>query len=308
LINYHGTLSGSFGALQTSAQATIDTNTPGQVNLVVTSGGAAPNLLQAINFDIPGGVGAVNYNGVGAAPDPGTFWNPVSYESTSSGGILSDGATASPISLTDTSSNHFNPGQGAQGTPGGLEAPYAYENDGTPVVETLSGVPAGTYNLYLYGKNYPYSSRGTTFAVTVGATTYGSQGTVGSSTTSFTLGNDYVVFSNLVVTAGETINFSYAANTGVSGNGEGDFNGLQLVPQSRPVAGSTLIVNGNLVVSGSGGVADSIYYIVTSTNLTTPFANWVPVATNAFDVNGDFSFEGKINAGSQQQYYLIKQP
>src|ERR1700729_4343933 len=56
---------------------------------------------QTINFDIPGGVGAANYNGVGAAPDPGTFWNPVSYESTSSGGILSDGATASPISLTD---------------------------------------------------------------------------------------------------------------------------------------------------------------------------------------------------------------
>jgi autotransporter-associated beta strand protein len=187
---------------------------------------------QTINFDIPGGVGAVNYSGPGAAPDPGLYWNAIAYQSTSSGGLLSDGATTSPVTLTDTSPNYYNPGQESQGTPGGLEAPYAYENNGTPATESLNNVPAGTYNLYLYGKNYPYSNRGTTFSVSVGSTSYGSQSTVGSSTTSFTLGNDYVVFSNVVVTAGETITFTYAANTAVSGNGEGDFNGLQLVNQA----------------------------------------------------------------------------
>jgi len=44
LINYTGTLSGSFGALSTRAQATIDTSTPGEVNLIVTGGGTAANL------------------------------------------------------------------------------------------------------------------------------------------------------------------------------------------------------------------------------------------------------------------------
>jgi fibronectin-binding autotransporter adhesin len=187
---------------------------------------------QTINFDVPGGVGAVNYSGPGADPDPGLYWNAIAYQGTSSGGLLSDGATASPVTLTDSSPNNYNPGQGAQGTPGGLEAPYAYENSGTPATESLNNVPAGKYNLYLYGKNYPYSNRGTTFSVSVETTSYGSQSTAGSSTTSFTLGNDYVVFSNVVVTAGETIAFTYAANTGVSGNGEGDFNGLQLVNQA----------------------------------------------------------------------------
>jgi fibronectin-binding autotransporter adhesin len=187
---------------------------------------------QTINFDVPGGVGAVNYSGPGAAPDPGLYWNAIADKGTSSGGLLSDDVTASPVTLTDTSPNYYNPGQGSQGTPGGLEAPYAYENSGTPATESLNNVPAGKYNLYLYGKNYPYSNRGTTFSVSVGSTSYGSQSTVGSSTTSFTLGNDYVVFSNVVVTAGETITFTYAANTGVSGNGEGDFNGLQLVNQA----------------------------------------------------------------------------
>ncbi len=187
---------------------------------------------QTINFDVPGGVGAVNYSGAGAAPDPGVYWNALAYQGTTSGSLLSDGVTASPITLTDASRNNFNPGQGAQGTQGGLEAPYAYENNGTPVTDTLNNIPAGKYNLYLFGKNYPYSDRGTTFSVSVGSTAYGSQSTVCSSTTAFTPDNDYVVFSNLVAAANGTITFSYAANTGVSGNGEGDFNGVQLVNQA----------------------------------------------------------------------------
>jgi fibronectin-binding autotransporter adhesin len=184
---------------------------------------------QTVNFDTPGGVGAVNYSGPGAAADPGVYWNAIAFQGTTSGALQSDGATASAITLTDTSPGNFNPGQGTQGTPGGLEAPYAYASGGATATETLNNVPAGTYNLYLYGKNYPYSDRGTTFAVSVGGTSVGTLSTVCSTTSSFTQGNDYVEFTNVTVTAGEAITFTYTGNTGVSGNTEGDFNGLQLV-------------------------------------------------------------------------------
>jgi autotransporter-associated beta strand protein len=189
--------------------------------------GSRAARAQTINFDVPGGVGAVNYTGLGGAPGTGVLWNPIAYQGTTSTGLLADGATPSAITLTDTSPNNYNPGQGAQGTQGGLEAPYAYENNGTPATETLSQVPPGTYDLYLYGRNYPYANRGTAFSVSVGATSYGTQSTVGSSDTGFTQGNDYVEFTNVVVGSGGTITFTYAA--GAAGGGEGDFNGLQLV-------------------------------------------------------------------------------
>jgi hypothetical protein len=41
---------------------------------------------QVINFDVPGGMEGVNYSGAGAAPDSGAYWNPVTYQGTTSGG------------------------------------------------------------------------------------------------------------------------------------------------------------------------------------------------------------------------------
>ncbi|HVU27572.1 MAG TPA: carbohydrate-binding protein [Verrucomicrobiae bacterium] len=193
---------------------------------------------QVVNFDAPGGLGGVNYSGAGAAFDSGNYWNPIVKGGTTIGGLLSDGATASSITLTDKSPSNYNPGQGAQGTPAGLEAPFLLENNGAVVMETLNNVPAGIYNLYLYGKNSNDSGgdngdRGTTFTVSVGGTSYGTQSTINSITTSFTKGNDYVEFINLIVETAGTISFTYTANTAATGSHnpqtEGDFNGLQLV-------------------------------------------------------------------------------
>ncbi|HVU27571.1 MAG TPA: glycosyl hydrolase family 28-related protein [Verrucomicrobiae bacterium] len=194
---------------------------------------------QTVNFDAPGGLGAVNYHGQGALIDSGhDYWNPIKQNATTAAATNSDGTTVSTITLTDQSPGSYNPGQGTQGTPAGLESPFLLANNNSAATETLNHVPAGTYNLYLYGKNDDVgdADRGATFTVSVNGTSYGTQSTVNSVTSAFTQGNDYVKFSNLVVGAEGVITFTYTANTAANSHHnpqtEGDFNGLQLIPSS----------------------------------------------------------------------------
>src|SRR5450631_2378152 len=119
---------------------------------------------QVLNFDVPGGAGAVNYSGQGACPDPGNnYWNAiVGGGTTLATSLLSDGVIASPITLTSQLGGTYGT-QGAQGTPAGLQQPYEY-NNAKLQTDTLNHVPAGTYNLYLYGINNT-GTRGTIFTV-----------------------------------------------------------------------------------------------------------------------------------------------
>ena len=239
------------------------------------------NALQAqtVNFDVPGGVGAVNYSGLGAAPGTGIYWNAIAYQGTSSAGLAADGSTSTPVTLTDTSPSNFNPGQGTQGTPGGLQAPYAYAGSSAVVTETLNNVPTGTYNLYLYGKNYPYSDRGTAFSVNAGTNSYGTQSTVCSSDSAFTRGNDYVEFTNLVIGAGGgTITFTYTSGT--NGGGEGDFNGLQLVTvQPASINFDVPGGAGGVNYSGLGAAPDAGIY-------------WNPIAYKGTTSSGAVASDG----------------
>jgi hypothetical protein len=186
---------------------------------------------QVINFDVPGGAGASNYSGQGAYSNPGSnYWNAVIGGGTSSGSRLSDGVTTSPITLTSELGGTYGT-QGAQGMPAGLQQPYEY-NDAELQADTLNKVPAGTYNLYLYGINNT-GTRGTTFTVCTSVMSPYSLSTSNTpaSLTTFVQGADYVIFSNIVVGADGTIAFTWIGNPNVSlaGNNEGDFNALQLV-------------------------------------------------------------------------------
>jgi Concanavalin A-like lectin/glucanases superfamily len=75
---------------------------------------------------------------------------------------------------------------------------------------------------------------------------------------------------------------------------------------SQPVIGSTTILSGNLIFSGTGGAANGTYYVLTSTNLATPLADWKPLSTNAFGGSGNFSVTNAINPGNPRQFYLIE--
>jgi hypothetical protein len=76
---------------------------------------------------------------------------------------------------------------------------------------------------------------------------------------------------------------------------------------SGPVVGSSKIINGSLVLTGSGGVPNGTYYILSSTNLTTPLASWVSVSTNMYDASGNFNVTNALTPGVPQNFYRIKQ-
>jgi autotransporter-associated beta strand protein len=75
---------------------------------------------------------------------------------------------------------------------------------------------------------------------------------------------------------------------------------------SQPVISSTEVSGGNLIFSGTGGTTNGTFYVLTSTNLTTPLTNWTVVATNQFDAGGNFNVTNIIFPGATQWFYRIQ--
>ena len=63
-----------------------------------------------------------------------------------------------------------------------------------------------------------------------------------------------------------------------------------------------------LVLGGSGGLPGGIYYVLVSTNMIAPPADWTPVLTNQFDENGNFNFTNGMNTNLPQGFYIIRVP
>jgi autotransporter-associated beta strand protein len=68
------------------------------------------------------------------------------------------------------------------------------------------------------------------------------------------------------------------------------------------------IVGGNLVFSGTNGLAYGAYAILSSTNLATPLTNWTQVGSGYFDGNGNCNATNAINASETERFYLLCQP
>jgi hypothetical protein len=76
---------------------------------------------------------------------------------------------------------------------------------------------------------------------------------------------------------------------------------------SRPVIGSTKLSGGRLIFSGAGGTANGTYFVLATTNLTIPLANWPSVLTNTFDGTGAFNVTNAISPSVPNLFYIIKQ-
>jgi autotransporter-associated beta strand protein len=63
-----------------------------------------------------------------------------------------------------------------------------------------------------------------------------------------------------------------------------------------------------LVVSGSSALGGANYSVLTSTNVLAPLSVWTSVATNQFDVNGDFIFTNAFDPAEPQRFFLIRVP
>jgi hypothetical protein len=247
---------------------------------------ASAAQAQVINFDSPGAFGA-NYSGQGAYSDPGNnFWNavPASGGTTPLGFDSSGGFATAIANVLLTFSGGVNEGYNNGGdsgdSVGGLMAPWVLVGGGNTITATLSDVPVGSYDLYLYGMNYPDQDRGVSFTVNgVTQSTLGINALVSNHTTTmnaFVRGGgfdnagvggslgvnaapaNYVVFSLTPDVNGDII-FTFTANPfsrpgGLSPNqdysginGEGDFNGLQLVTIPEPSTYAMLTVGFSLL-------------------------------------------------------------
>ena len=61
----------------------------------------------------------------------------------------------------------------------------------------------------------------------------------------------------------------------------------------------------NFVLSGSGGLAGVPCYVVASTNVALPLANWTRVATNAFNASGNVSISIPISPNVPKSFYRL---
>ena len=96
----------------------------------------------------------------------------------------------------------------------------------------------------------------------------------------------------------------------MNGNASTQLNALQvrdLGTTALPVFTGMQMMGTNLVFVGtSGAVSGAPFYLLMSTNLATPAANWLPIATNYFGINGVFSVTNPVNPNGQQIFYRLR--
>jgi rhamnogalacturonan endolyase len=81
---------------------------------------------------------------------------------------------------------------------------------------------------------------------------------------------------------------------------------VQAIRPNPPIFGSASFDGGNLSLSGSGGTTNGTYYVLTSTNLALPPAQWQPIITNQFDANGRFNITNQAPTNAPNRFYLLQ--
>jgi len=64
----------------------------------------------------------------------------------------------------------------------------------------------------------------------------------------------------------------------------------------------------SLTFTGTGGLATSNYFLLTSTNISLPLSNWTRLAMNHFDLLGNFQMTSSVANGTPNQFYFIQVP
>lgn len=83
---------------------------------------------------------------------------------------------------------------------------------------------------------------------------------------------------------------------------------LVVTVSAQPRFGGISNLTNGLVFYGEGGTASGTYYLLASTNLAPPLANWRRVATNQFDNYGRFNFINVWVTNAPQQFYRLQLP
>jgi len=64
----------------------------------------------------------------------------------------------------------------------------------------------------------------------------------------------------------------------------------------------------NLVFGGTSGSANGTYYVLMTTNVALPLAQWQRIATNNFDASGNFFVTNAISTGRFGRFYRLQLP
>jgi glucose/arabinose dehydrogenase len=83
---------------------------------------------------------------------------------------------------------------------------------------------------------------------------------------------------------------------------------ISAVPVTFPQVTNVSLLGTNLVLKGTNGSSNQIYYLLASSNLTQSVASWPPVATGSFDSSGNFTVTNPISPGFKQRFYRIQVP
>ncbi|TAK97639.1 MAG: pectate lyase [Verrucomicrobia bacterium] len=115
----------------------------------------------------------------------------------------------------------------------------------------------------------------------------------------------YIAFAQLVsssdlVNAGTNAGFVYAGTAPDLGAFE---YGLKPPPTFAMTRNGT-----NLIFTGGGGPAGGTNYLVATTNPALPVAQWPRVATNKFDLAGNYVFTNSIPAGVPSRFHRLSLP
>ncbi len=94
--------------------------------------------------------------------------------------------------------------------------------------------------------------------------------------------------------------FKFVLTTNVSGQ-------VNLIV-GKPVIATAATVSTNFILTGTGGLPTSNYYVLAATNLTVPITNWTHLATNQFDALGNFHWSNSVANPKPNQFYLIQFP
>ena len=115
----------------------------------------------------------------------------------------------------------------------------------------------------------------------------------------------YIAFAQLVGTSdlidkGTNAGFAFYGTAPDLGAFEYGLNPPPTLAMSR--------LGANLIFAGSGGPAGGTNYLVATTNLALPSSQWARIATNKFDLTGNYTITNAIPAGVPQRFYRISLP
>jgi rhamnogalacturonan endolyase len=75
-----------------------------------------------------------------------------------------------------------------------------------------------------------------------------------------------------------------------------------------PTISTASISGNNFLLTGTGGLPGATYYLLSTTNLTSPLPLWSRISTNTFDPSGNFSFTQSVTASSAGMDFTLQLP